>query len=83
MRSKASKVVSSKLLRKFGLQLGDPLNFRLEGERIIVTPRRKRKGKLKARIISDPITGYPVLYTGSDTPVLTNERVTEILANFP
>jgi hypothetical protein len=76
-------VVPSKLLRKIGLRLGDPLNFRLEGERIIVAPRGKRKGKLKARIISDPITGYPVLYTGSYTPVLPNERVTEILADFP
>lgn len=87
MRSKSSKkkrpaIVPSTLLRKLGHRDGDPLDYKLEGGRIIVTPRRKTKRKFKARIIKDPITGLPVLDTGPDAPIMTNEHVAEILAAF-
>ena len=71
------------MLQKLGLRGGEPLDFKLDGERIIVTARRKSKRKFKARIIKDPITGYPVLDTGPDAPMMTNEHVAEILADFP
>ena len=68
MGSKVSKkikpvVVPRTLLRKIGHRPGQPVQFKLEGERILVTvtPRRKSKRKFKARIIKDPITGFPVL----------------------
>jgi len=90
MGSKVSKkikpvVVPRTLLRKIGHRPGQPVQFKLEGERILVTvtPRRKSKRKFKARIIKDPITGFPVLDTGPDAPVMTNEHVAEILADFP
>jgi bifunctional DNA-binding transcriptional regulator/antitoxin component of YhaV-PrlF toxin-antitoxin module len=88
MGSKVSKkkrqaVVPRTLLRKLGLRVGVPLEFKLDGERIIVTPRKKNSRKYKARIIKDPITGLPVLDTGPDAPVMTNEHVAEILADFP
>jgi hypothetical protein len=53
----------------------------LEGERIILTPRRKPRGR--ARIVKDPVTGLPVLTAGKDAPILTSEQVREILADFP
>jgi bifunctional DNA-binding transcriptional regulator/antitoxin component of YhaV-PrlF toxin-antitoxin module len=88
MRSKLSKkkrpaIVPSTLLRKLGHRDGDPLDYKLEGGRIIVTPKRKSKRKFKARIIKDPVTGYPVLSAGPDAPILTSAEVAEILADFP
>jgi bifunctional DNA-binding transcriptional regulator/antitoxin component of YhaV-PrlF toxin-antitoxin module len=88
MRRKASKkkrpaIVPTNLLQKMGLRDGEPLEYKLEGGRIIVTPKRKSKRKFKARIIKDPITGYPVLTAGPGAPTLTSERVAELLADFP
>jgi hypothetical protein len=76
-------VVPRTLLRKLRLRVGEPLDFKLEGERIIVTSQRKSKRKFKARIVKDPITGLPALDTGPDAPVMTIEIVAEILADFP
>jgi hypothetical protein len=88
MRRKASKkkrpaIVPTNLLRKMGLRDGESLDYKLEGGRIIVTPKRKSKRKFKPRIIKDPITGLPVLDTGPDSPILTSERVAELLSDFP
>jgi len=76
-------VVPRTLLRKLRLRVGEPLDFKLEGERIIVTPQRKSTRKFKARIVKDPITGLPMLEAGPDAHVMTNEIVAEILADFP
>ena len=67
--------------RKLGIRAGDPLDAGIEEGRIVLTPHRRRT--LEARIIEDPITGFPVLYAGPDAPVLTSERVRELLADFP
>jgi len=47
---------------------------------VLTAPARKH---FTARIIEDPITGFPVLYAGSDAPVLTSEMVRELLVDFP
>jgi AbrB family looped-hinge helix DNA binding protein len=87
MRTKVSTkrqlVVPSTLVRKLSLQAGDPVDAEVEGGRIVLTPRTKRKRKFKARIIKDPITGLPVLTAGPGAPVLTNEMVAELLSDFP
>ena len=49
--------------------------------RIVLTPHKKPP--YEAKIVEDPITGFPVLYAGPDAPVLTSEQVAEILADFP
>jgi AbrB family looped-hinge helix DNA binding protein len=86
MRSKVSPkrqlVVPSAVLRKLALRAGDPVDIDVEAGRIVVTPKRNKR-KFRARIIKDPITGYPVLDTGPDAPIMTNEHVAEILADFP
>jgi bifunctional DNA-binding transcriptional regulator/antitoxin component of YhaV-PrlF toxin-antitoxin module len=76
-------VVPSALLRKLGVRAGEPVDFKLNSEGILVTPRRKSKRKFTPRIIKDPITGLPVLTAGPDAPVLTSERVAELLSDFP
>jgi AbrB family looped-hinge helix DNA binding protein len=80
---KRQVVVPSTLLRKVGLRAGDAVDFQIDGGRIIVTPRKRGQRKFKARIIKDPITGLPVLTAGPGAPVLTSERVAELLSDFP
>jgi AbrB family looped-hinge helix DNA binding protein len=85
MRTKVSTkgqvVLPSRIRLKLGLEPGDPLDAELDGERIILTPQRARRGS--ARIVMDPITGLPVLSAGADAAKLTSEQVSEILADFP
>jgi AbrB family looped-hinge helix DNA binding protein len=79
--TKGQVVLPSQIRRKLGLQPGDPLDAELDGERIVLIPRRTRRAV--ARIIKDPVTGLPVLTVGADAPELTNAQVREILAEFP
>jgi hypothetical protein len=60
---------------------GDPLDAKVEGDRIVLTPSKARLQKV--RIIEDPVTGLPVLTAGPDAPPLTSKQVEDILADFP
>jgi len=71
----------SALREKLGLRPGDPLDARLEGGSIVLTPKQSRRRK--ARIIIDPITGLAVLTTGPGAPIVTSKQVKEILSDFP
>jgi hypothetical protein len=64
-----------------GLRPGDPLDAVIEDGRIVLTPRKRRSGK--ARIIKDPVTGFPVLTLGPNAPILTARQIKRILADFP
>jgi AbrB family looped-hinge helix DNA binding protein len=80
--SRKGEVVIPNLIRKkLGLRPGNPLDVAIEDGRIVLTPRKRRSGK--ARIIKDPVTGFPVLTLGPDAPTLTSKRVKEMLADFP
>ena len=79
--TKGQVVLPSRIRRRLGLQAGDSLDAEMEGERIILTPRRARRGS--ARIVKDTVTGLPVLTAGADAAKLTSEQVREILADFP
>ena len=69
------------LRRRLGIRAGDPLDVNVESGRIVLTPRRDRPRKV--RIVTDPVTGLPVLSAGPDAPALSSREVEEILANFP
>lgn len=79
--TKGQVVVPSKIRRKLGLQPGDSLEARVEGQHIVLTPRRVR-GR-KPRIIQDSVTGLPVITIGPKAPKLTSAQVHESLADFP
>jgi AbrB family looped-hinge helix DNA binding protein len=79
--TKGQVVVPSRIRRKLGLQPGDSLDARVEGQQIVLTPRKVRLPK--ARIIRDPVTGLPVLTAGPKAAKLTSAEVREILADFP
>ena len=81
LSTKGQVVVPSRIRRKLGLQSGDTLDARVEGDRIILTPQNGRARK--AKIICDAVTGLPVLTSGSHSTKLTSAEVREILADFP
>jgi hypothetical protein len=61
--------------------VGDPLEARVEGQNIVLTPKKKRKAK--GKIVTDPLTGFPALTLGPGAPVLTHKEVKEMLSDFP
>ena len=79
--TKGQVVVPSRIRRKLGLQPGDSLEASVEGQHIVLTPRKICPRN--ARIIRDPVTGLPVLTAGPKAPKLTSAEVREILADFP
>jgi bifunctional DNA-binding transcriptional regulator/antitoxin component of YhaV-PrlF toxin-antitoxin module len=74
-------VLPIQIRRKLGLRSGDPLATQVEGGRIVLTPRKSRSRKVS--IITDPVTGLPVLSAGTDAPSLSSKQVREILIEFP
>lgn len=79
--TKGQVVLPGPLRRKLGICVGDALTAEIEGGRIVLTPQKKKVSR--ARIITDPLTGFPVLSAGPKAPVLTSKRVRELLADFP
>ncbi len=79
--TKGQVVLPGPLRRKLGICVGDALTAEIEGGRIVLTPQKKKVSK--ARIITDPLTGFPVLSAGPKAPVLTSKRVRELLTDFP
>jgi AbrB family looped-hinge helix DNA binding protein len=74
-------VLPQAIRRRMDLRPGDELEACVEGERIVLVPKKRRSKA--GRIIKDPLTGFPVLTAGKDAPELTSEDVAEILADFP
>lgn len=79
--TKGQIVLPGPIRRKLGLRTGDPLDARVEGGRIVLTPRSTRSRKVS--ILIDPITGLPVLSAGPNAPLLNSKQVCEILSEFP
>lgn len=80
--TKGQIVLPSPLRRRLGIRAGDSLDVAIEKDRIVLTAPQKRT-RSKARIIKDPITGFPVIDAGPDAPVLTSKMVRELLVDFP
>lgn len=79
--TKGQVVLPSPIRRRLGLREGDRLEAWIEGERIVLTPGKKRVRR--GRIVKDPVTGWPVLTAGPGAPKLTHKQVRELLADFP
>lgn len=78
---KGEVMVPASLPRKLGLKSGDRLEAGVKNGEIVLSPKRQRK--YKTRLIKDPLTGFPVLTSGPNAPVMTSEMVEKILADFP
>ena len=81
LSTKGQVVIPSEVRRKLDIRPGDPLEAALEGQRIVLIPRRARPRALQ--VIRDPVTGLPALTAGRNAPKLTSALVRGILAEFP
>ncbi len=79
--TKGQVVLPGPIRRRLNIQAGDPLDANIENGRIVLTPRVKRQHR--AKVVIDPVTGFPVLSASANSPTLTGREVDEILANFP
>lgn len=79
--TKGQVVLPRALRQRLGLRPGDALDVKLEAEAIVLRPRKGKRRK--AKIIKDPISGFPVLTTGKNAPKLTSEQVAALLTDFP
>jgi AbrB family looped-hinge helix DNA binding protein len=77
--TKGQVVLPSVLRRKLGIEPGDPLEAKIEGDRIVLTPQRKAKRKL--RVQTSPVSGMTVISTGG--PKITSPMVYAALEDFP
>jgi AbrB family looped-hinge helix DNA binding protein len=79
--TKGQVVLPGPIRRKLGLQPGDTLEAVVRAGNITLIPRKgRRRG---AQILSDPVSGLPVLSAGPDAPLLTSKQVHEILEESP
>ena len=78
LSTKGQVVLPVQIRRKLGLCTGDSLDTKVEGGRIVLTPRRSRSRKVK--IIIDSVTGLPMLSAGLEAPAMSSKQVHEILA---
>ena len=81
LSTKGQVVLPGPIRRKLGLQPGDELDASIRDGEITLRPKRKRR--FKARIITDPILGTPVVTFGPGAPKLTSEHVRIVLEEFP
>lgn len=79
--TKGQVVLPGPLRRRLGIRPGDPLDAAVEAGRIVLTPATRRPRRI--RIVTDPVTGLPVLDAGPDSQKMTSREVREILASFP
>lgn len=79
--TKGQVVLPSAIRRKLGLRPGDPLDAKIEAGCVVLAPRKTRRRK--PEIVTDALTGLPLLSAASDAPVLTSKEVREILSDFP
>jgi len=79
--TKGQVVLPGPLRRRLGIRAGDPLDVNVESGRIVLTPRKNRPHPV--RIVTDSVTGLPVLSAGPNAPVLSSKEVEDILASFP
>lgn len=81
LSTKGQVVLPGPVRRKLGLRPGDVLEAKVTGASVVLTPHHRVSRK--AKIVTDPITGLPVLSVDSNAPQLTSAEVDEILSNFP
>lgn len=74
--------IPSAIRQKLGLEIGDEIHAEIQNGNVVLVPRSKVKRFSKSRIVVDKELGLPVLTAGEDAPVLTHERVREMLADF-
>jgi AbrB family looped-hinge helix DNA binding protein len=79
--SKGQVVLPSPVRRKLGIQVGDPLDVRIDRGRVILS--RKRGRPAPAVLARSPRTGLPVLKVAAGAAPVTSELVEQLLDELP
>jgi len=79
--TKGQIVLPGPIRRRLGIQAGDNLDVAVEDGRIVLA--RKLKAALSPRTVKQTQFDIPVLDLGPKAPILTSEKVAELLAEFP
>ena len=79
--SKGQVVLPVAIRNQLRIKEGDPLDARIEGDHILLIPKKRRK--FRTWIGKSPITGLPVLMSEPGAPKITNEMVAKLLEDFP
>ena len=77
-----SVALPESIRERLGLRAGDLLDVSFEAERVVLR-RQESVKKYELKMITDPVTGLPVLTAGPGAPELTSEMVAEMLKDFP
>ena len=78
LSTKGRLVIPSKFRKALGLQPGDRVELKMEGERLII----ERDEPKRAKLIKGKF-GRPVLVAPKGAPVMTPELVKTLLEDFP
>lgn len=83
--SKGNVTLPTSIRKQLGIKPGDELTAEVKGEGILISRKARPQSSKRSRpkIETSPVTGLPVLTAGENAPVLTNEMVREMLADFP
>jgi len=82
LSSKGQVVLPASARHRLGLLPGAEMEVAVEEGRLVLTPRIPPRPRFRQGI--SEMTGLPVLEAvGNDTPVLTSDQVSELLADFP
>jgi AbrB family looped-hinge helix DNA binding protein len=79
--SKGHVTLPRSIRRRLAIKPGDSVQITIEDGAIVIRLTEPRV--FKTEIITDPVTGLPVLSAGPGAPVLTSKDVREMLADFP
>jgi AbrB family looped-hinge helix DNA binding protein len=79
--SKGQVVLPVAIRNKLQIKEGDPLEAKVEGDHILLIPKKRRK--FRTWIGKSPLTGMPVLMTEAGAPKITSEWVAKMMEDFP
>ncbi|WP_420239430.1 AbrB/MazE/SpoVT family DNA-binding domain-containing protein [Telmatobacter bradus] len=79
--TKGQIVLPGPIRRRLGIQPGDHLDVHIENDRIVLAPQAQPS--FEPRIVKETKYGIPVLDLGPNAPILTSEKVAELLTEFP
>ncbi len=74
-------VLPEAIRRRLGLEPGDEFEASVREGEIVLTPQTPHPRE--ARIVTDPLTGFPVIDLGPDAARVTTEMVRKLLEDFP
>ena len=79
--SKGQVVLPVAIRNKLQIKEGDPLEAKVEGDHILLIPKKRRK--FRTWIGKSPVTGMAVLMSEPGAPKITSEWVAKMMEDFP